>query len=93
VNATLILAAIVALAVWAGSLYVHPFGRCPKCVGRGTVERRTGKRVTVKVCPRCDGRRRIQRTGSRTVHQLARRVWQGRKAAARHQQEDTDGTP
>jgi DnaJ-class molecular chaperone len=87
VNANLILAVIAALAVWLGSLYVHPFGRCGKCGGAGTI--RSGKR-RVKVCPRCKGRRRVQRTGSRTVHRLARRVRHGRQAAARYQ-EDSDG--
>ncbi len=62
-----------------------PFGRCPKCGGTGHVK--SGKR-RVKVCPRCKGRRRVQRTGSRTVHRLARRIRQGRQAAARYQQED-----
>jgi hypothetical protein len=87
VNANLILAVIAALAVWLGSLYVHPFGRCGKCGGAGTI--RSGKR-RVKVCPQCKGRRRVQRTGSRTVHRLARRVRHGRQAAARYQ-EDSDG--
>jgi hypothetical protein len=45
------------------------------------------------VCPRCKGQRRVQRTGSRTVHQAARKIRHGRRAAARYQQEDRDGTP
>jgi DnaJ-class molecular chaperone len=98
VNAHLILAAVAALAVWLGSLYWRPFGPCPKCNGTGTIKRiRKGKRgkqrVAVKVCPRCKGRRRVQRPGSRTVHRAARRIRQGRQAAARYQQEDRDGTP
>jgi hypothetical protein len=59
------------LALWAGSLYVRPFGRCWRCHGRGTV--RKGKR-RVKVCPRCRGLKRRQRFGSRTVHRLARQL-------------------
>jgi hypothetical protein len=51
VSANLALAAIVALAAWAGFLYLAPFGRCPKCRGTGTVKRNSGKRVKVKVCP------------------------------------------
>jgi DnaJ-class molecular chaperone len=95
---TLILLAIAALAVWAGSLYVHPFGRCGKCKGTGHIKRtRKGKRarrlVKVKVCPRCKGQRRIQRTGSRTVHRAAHRIRHGQQTAARYQQEDSDGTP
>ena len=88
-NTNLILAVIAVLAVWVGSLYVHPFGRCPKCKGTGHIQR--GRRRPV--CPRCKGRRRVQRTGSRTVHRLARKIRDGRQAAARYQQEDRDGTP
>jgi DnaJ-class molecular chaperone len=87
VNATLILAAHAALAAWAGSLYVHPFGRCGKCGGRGTI--RSGRR-RVKVCPRCKGRRRVQRRGSRTVHRLAFKIRDGQRAAAKYQ-EDSHG--
>jgi DnaJ-class molecular chaperone len=89
VNAHLILAAIAVLAVWLGSLYWRPFGRCPKCKGRGNIQR--GKRRPV--CPRCKGLRRVQRTGSRTIHRLAFRIRDGQRAAARYQQEDRDGTP
>jgi DnaJ-class molecular chaperone len=88
-SASVALAVIAALAVWLGSLYLHPFGRCPKCKGTGHI-RRSARRV--KVCPRCKGRRRVQRRGSRTVHQLARRIRDGQRAAARYQ-EDRDGTP
>jgi DnaJ-class molecular chaperone len=84
VSAHLVLAVLAALACWVGSLYLRPFGRCPKCKGRGNIQR--GKRRPV--CPRCKGRRRVQRTGSRTVHRLARRIRQGRQAAARYRQED-----
>ena len=80
-NATLILAVIAAAAVWAGSLYLHPFGRCHKCKGNGHIRR--GKR-RVKVCPRCKGLRRVQRHGSLTVHRLARKIRDGRNAAAKH---------
>jgi hypothetical protein len=61
---------LLAAAVWAGSLYLRPFGRCPRCHGRGTI--RKGRRVIV--CPRCGGQRRAQRFGSRTVHRLARQL-------------------
>ena len=72
---------LAAAAVWAGSLYLRPFGRCPRCMGAGTVRR--GKHRVV-VCPRCHGQRRAQRPGSRTVHRLARSV---RREAARTCQE------
>jgi DnaJ-class molecular chaperone len=87
VNTHLILYAIAALALWAGWLYVAPFGRCPKCSGTGHV--RSGRR-RVKVCPRCKGRRRVQRRGSRLVHRAAFRVRDGQRAAAKYQ-EDSDG--
>jgi DnaJ-class molecular chaperone len=87
-NAHLILAVIAALAVWVGFLYVAPFGRCPKCQGRGHVK--SGPR-RVKACPRCKGRRRVQRRGSRTVHRLAYRIRDGQRAAARYL-EDSNGT-
>jgi DnaJ-class molecular chaperone len=87
VNAILILAVISAAAVWAGSLYLRPFGRCRKCKGKGHIRR--GPR-RVKVCPRCQGLRRVQRRGSRTVHRAAFRIRDGRKAATRYQQKDGD---
>jgi hypothetical protein len=83
VNASLILA-IIALAVWAGWLYLAPFGRCPKCKGRGNIQR--GRRHPV--CPRCKGRKRIQRRGSRTIHRLAFKIRDGQRAAARYTRED-----
>jgi len=61
---------VLAVAAWIAVLYVSPFGPCFRCRGRGTT--RKGRRVIV--CPRCHGRRRVQRTGSRTVHRLARRI-------------------
>lgn len=85
-SANLILFAIAALAVQVGFLYVAPFGRCGKCKGTGHIQRGPGRRP---VCPRCKGRRRVQHRGSRTVHQLARRIRHGRQAAARYQQRDS----
>ena len=38
----LILAVIAAAAMWLGSLYVHPFGRCHKCKGKGHIRRGSG---------------------------------------------------
>ena len=89
-SANLILAVIAALAIWAGSLYLRPFGRCPRCKGRGHIKR--GPRCR-PVCPRCKGCRRVQRPGSRTIHRAARKIRQGLEAAARYHQEDSDGTP
>ena len=89
-SAQLVLAVIAALAIWVGWLYLFPFGRCPKCKGTGHIRRGPRRRP---VCPRCKGQRRIQRTGSRTVHRAGRKIRDGRRAAARYQQEDSDGTP
>jgi DnaJ-class molecular chaperone len=58
------------LAVWVGSLYVRPFGRCWRCHGHGNLR----KRRRAPVCPRCKGQRRAQRHGSRTIHRLARQL-------------------
>jgi DnaJ-class molecular chaperone len=88
-SAHLVLAVLAVIAARVAFLYWRPFGPCPKCKGRGNIRR--GRRRPV--CPRCKGRRRIQRPGSRTVHRLARRIHEGRQAAARYQQEDSDGTP
>jgi hypothetical protein len=85
-SGNLILVIIAAAAVWAGSLYLRPFGRCRKCKGKGHTRR--GKR-RVKVCPRCKGRRRVQRRGSRTVHRLIFKIHDGQRAAARYQEKDT----
>jgi DnaJ-class molecular chaperone len=74
-----------------GSLYLHPFGPCPKCKGTGHIKRGPRRRP---VCPRCKGQRRIQRTGSRTVHRLAFKIRHGQRTAARYrQQEDSHGNP
>jgi DnaJ-class molecular chaperone len=87
VSAGLVLAAIAALALWAGSLYVQPFGRCPRCRGTGHIKRGPRRRP---VCPRCKGRKRVQRRGSRTLHRLIFKIRDGRQAAARYQQQERD---
>jgi DnaJ-class molecular chaperone len=84
-NVHLVLAVLGLLALRVGFLYWRPFGPCPKCKGTGHIKRGPRRRP---VCPRCNGRRHVQRRGSRTVHQLARRIRQGRVAAARYQRED-----
>jgi DnaJ-class molecular chaperone len=84
VNASLVLAVLTGLALWAGFLYVAPFGPCLRCRGTGHIRRGPRRRP---VCPRCKGRRRVQQHGSRTVHRLARKVRQGRQAAGRYQED------
>jgi DnaJ-class molecular chaperone len=69
---TIFLIAALCLTAWIVSLYVQPFGPCPKCHGRRVVVH--GNRKRASACSRCKGAGRRQRPGSRTVHQLARRV-------------------
>jgi hypothetical protein len=69
-----LLYAALAVAAWAAFIYVHPFGRCPRCHGRRTVMRGTKRKPRPVICPACNGVGRRQLRGSRTVHRLARRV-------------------
>jgi DnaJ-class molecular chaperone len=71
---TIVLLVLLAAAVWVLSLYVHPFGPCPRCHGEGRIWRGSKTRPRPVTCPKCKGVKRRQRPGSRTVHQLARRV-------------------
>jgi hypothetical protein len=86
-SAQLVLAVLAALAVWLGSLYLRPFGRCPKCKGTGHIKRGPRRRP---VCLRCKGRRRVQRRGSRTVHRAARKIPTGGTAPPDTQQQQED---
>lgn len=81
----LILAIIIAAAVWVGFLYAAPFSRCPKCKGSGHIKRGPRRRP---VCPRCKGRKRVQRRGSRTVHRLVFKIRHGQQVAARYTRKD-----
>jgi hypothetical protein len=79
--AYLILAGLVLAAVWAGSLYIHPFTRCGSCGGSGLNKGSTGKKFGT--CKACGGSRRKQRFGSRTLHrwvQSARTEYQRERA-------------
>jgi DnaJ-class molecular chaperone len=87
VNVHLVLAVLAVAALRVGFVYLRPFGPCPKCKGRGNIQR--GKRRPV--CPRCKGKRRIQRIGSRTIHRLAFKIRHGRQAAARYQEDSRHG--
>jgi DnaJ-class molecular chaperone len=84
----MILAILAIAAIRVVWLYLAPFGPCPRCKGRGHIKRGPRQRL---VCPRCKGLGRVQRRGSRIVHRLARKVRDGRRAAARYQQEDSHG--
>jgi hypothetical protein len=67
-----------AVAVWIGSLVVHPFGKCWLCRGKGNIRRKRSGRAPK--CPLCKGLKRRQRLGSRAVHRIRRQVaahWRG----------------
>jgi hypothetical protein len=81
----LIIAAIGGL--WCGSLYLWPFGPCPRCKGTGVNRGSNGRRFGQ--CKRCRGQRRVQRRGSRTLH---RAVWmiRGERSRIRQARRDRD---
>ena len=75
----LILAAVIVLAVWAGTLLLRPFGKCWRCRGRRVLVVK-GRRKA-RTCWACKGAGRRQRIGSRTVHRIRRTAaagWQSR---------------
>jgi hypothetical protein len=63
-----------AFALWVLSLYLHPFGKCPRCRGKRVVMRGSKRRLRPVRCRVCNGIGRRQRPGSRTVHRTVRRV-------------------
>ncbi len=65
---------VTGLILSGGLLYFSPFGPCPRCHGTGRVWRGTRQRPRPVTCPRCKGVKRRQRPGSKTLHQLIRRV-------------------
>lgn len=68
------LIAFAILAAWIGSLWVHPFGKCPRSRGRRMVIK-NGKRKPWPVqCRVCNGVGRRQRPGSRTVHRTVQHI-------------------
>jgi hypothetical protein len=64
-----ILIALAAAAVWAGSLYLWPFGPCLRCNGTGRNKGSTGKRFGE--CRRCKGSGRRRRLGAKTIRRGA----------------------
>jgi hypothetical protein len=74
-----VLVAFAIFAAWIVSLWLHPFGKCPRCRGRRVVikgkRRANAKRPPKPVqCRVCKGIGRRQRPGSRTVHRTVRRI-------------------
>jgi hypothetical protein len=65
----MILVALAAAAVWAGSLYLWPFGPCLRCNGTGRNSGSSGKRFGE--CRRCRGSGRRRRLGAKTIHRGA----------------------
>jgi hypothetical protein len=69
---TMFLILFAAAVLWAGSLIVHPFGRCWLCRGKGNLRRKRSRRAPK--CLLCKGMKRRQRLGSRTAHKVRRQV-------------------
>jgi hypothetical protein len=69
-----VLISLAILAVWLLSLWVHPFGKCPRCHGKRMVIKRSSKRPRPVQCRVCKGIGRRQQTGSRTLHRTVRRI-------------------
>jgi hypothetical protein len=77
---TLFLIAVVAVAGWAGSLYLFPFGPCVKCGGSGRRKGSNAKRFGR--CVRCGGDGRRLRFGARFVHRSVLSAMSERRRAA-----------
>ncbi len=73
-TASRVLIGFAVLAASVLSLYLHPFGRCPRCRGRRVVIKGTSKRPRPVQCTACKGVGDRQRPGSRTVHRTVRRI-------------------
>jgi DnaJ-class molecular chaperone len=69
-HAALVLIVAGAVIGYLAHLYVHPFGPCRKCSGRGT--NRGSTRRAFGTCRRCKGTRTRQRLGSRALHRAIR---------------------
>jgi hypothetical protein len=67
--AVLVLLGLAAIAAWAGSLWLWPFGPCMRCKGSGRNAGSTSQRHGE--CRRCKGSGRRRRVGARTVHRGA----------------------
>lgn len=90
-----VLIAFAVLAAWLLSLYLHPFGACPRCHGKRVLIKGSGRKTRARHCPACKAVGRRQRPGSRTLHRTVRRISRelgrqrkARQAAAAASQED-----
>ena len=76
---TLLALAAIAAAVWALSLYLHPFQPCLRCARHATRRGGTGRnpgstRSAFGPCGRCGGTGSTQRPGSKLVHRAVHRT-------------------
>jgi hypothetical protein len=62
----LTLLGLIMLAIWAGSLYLWPFGPSLRCKGSGRNKGSTGRRYGESRSLQGSGRRR--RIGAKTIH-------------------------
>ncbi len=69
-----ILIGFAVIAVWVLSLWLHPFGHCPRCKGKRMVMKGSKRRPRPVQCRKCKGVGRRQRPGSRLLHRTVRRV-------------------
>ncbi|TDC41112.1 hypothetical protein E1281_37695, partial [Actinomadura sp. KC345] len=87
---TLLLLTMTGLALWAVSVYVHPFRPCRRCGGAGRKPGSTRRRFGP--CNRCSGTGRTQRIGSRTAHRtvLSVRSEMAKERQRKREQKATD---
>ena len=76
--AVILLALLIAAALWAVSLLKWPFRPCGKCQARGTNPGSSRKRWGT--CKRCHGSKQVRRFGATAVH----RFWWSVLGAALH---------
>lgn len=67
--ASVILAALVAIGAYAGSLYLWPWRPCMRCGGTGRNHGSSRRRFGT--CRRCGGTGRLRRIGAKTIHRGA----------------------
>ena len=78
----LLLAALIGVPWWLGSLAIHPMKPCPRCgphAGRrGGGGRNIGSRPRrFGPCGKCGGTGRVRRLGAKSMHKSIQRVRKG----------------